>query len=104
MEIHPKENFACQLYELTNLSLVHVQHLDHSCVHLLYFMFNIWITVVSTFFISCSISGSELCPSGRQEIFHGTGYDFINPSLFDVHHVEHSDVQYQGRALSVSQS
>jgi hypothetical protein len=67
-------------------------------------MFNIWITVVSTFFISCSISGSELSPLGRQEIFHGTGYDFINPSLFDAQHVEHSDVQYQGMALSVSKA
>jgi len=64
-------------------------------------MFNIWITVVSTFFISCSISGSELCPSGSLEIFRGSGHDFIDPSLFDV---EHSDVRYQGRALSVSQS
>jgi hypothetical protein len=67
-------------------------------------MFNIWIAVVSTFFISYSISGSELCPSGRQEIFYSTGYDFINPSLVHVQHGEHSDVEYQGRALSVSQS
>jgi len=40
----------------------------------------------------------------RQEIFHVTLYDFINPSIFDVRYVEHSEVQYQGRALSVAQN
>jgi hypothetical protein len=54
----------------------------------LYFMFNIWMTVLST---------------TRQEIFHVTLYDFINASILDVGHVEHCDVQYQGRALSVAQ-
>jgi len=39
----------------------------------------------------------------RQEIFHVTLYDFMNPFVFDVQHVEHCDVQYQGRALSVAQ-
>jgi hypothetical protein len=33
-----------------------------------------------------------------------TGYDFINLSLFDVQHVSHNGVQYEGKALSVVQS
>jgi hypothetical protein len=35
---------------------------------------------------------------------HVTDYDFINLSLFDVQHVEHNNVQYQAKALSVVQS
>jgi hypothetical protein len=27
------KNFPCQLYDLSNLSLFHVHHLDHSSVH-----------------------------------------------------------------------
>jgi hypothetical protein len=61
----------------------------------------IWF--IYLFFISCSTSGSQLCPPGRQEIFLVTWYDLNNPTLFDVGHVEHNDVQYQGRALSVDQ-
>jgi len=40
----------------------------------------------------------------KEEVFYVTLYDFINPSIFDVRHVEHCDVQYQGRALSVAQN
>ncbi len=56
---------------------------------LLYFMFNIWMTVLST---------------RRQEIFHVTFLDFISPLIFDVQHVEHCEVQYQCSALSVGQN
>ncbi len=68
------KNFPCQLYDLTNPSLFHVQHLDQSCVQ----------------------------EEGRK---HCMSLDMILLiSLFDVRHVEHNDVQYQGKALSVVQS